>query len=73
MLWLFHNAGPYLEVAAKWEATTAQRKLLQDSISIHEYVNKFPCLKQQHGWEMVSLDYFYYWFLSLSWLKLTAY
>ena len=54
MLWLYNHTGPFLQLNDKWSATLEQRKRLQRQLSINDFVKKFPCLKQQHGWEMVS-------------------
>lgn len=56
MLWLFNNAGPFLQLNEKWAVTAAPRKLLQRTLSINEFIKKFPCLRQQHGWEMVCIE-----------------
>jgi hypothetical protein len=41
-----------------WEGTAKEReKLLQSNISTADYIDRFPCLKDYTGYELVKLSF----------------
>lgn len=44
ILWLQNNSEPFTTVQEYWSKTVVQRKAVNNG-TIHEYFNKFPCLK----------------------------
>ena len=54
--WLYNHLEPWNEVTDKWKATFDIRRqtLLQTELSVHDYINQFPCLKTQNAIHLVS-------------------
>lgn len=55
--WLERFLEPWDEVEEKWDNTFADRKALfrnDENFTLHAYYQKFPCLKIQKGYTLVS-------------------
>ena len=51
--WLSSNLEPWNQVVKKWQESFESRRTLLNDLQIHEYIDKFPCLKLQIGKQMV--------------------
>lgn len=55
--WLEIFLEPWDEVQEKWKNTLSDRKALfekNDTFTVNAYYKKFPCLKTQNGYHLVS-------------------
>ncbi|XP_057336086.1 uncharacterized protein LOC130674693 [Microplitis mediator] len=55
---LYEHLEPWPEVVANWEHTyETQQKILKNLNDIKAYYNRFPCLKQSLGYELLKIDF----------------
>lgn len=52
LLWLQNNSEPFITAKEYWGKTIIQRKVMNNG-TIHEYFNKFLCLKLPLGYTLV--------------------
>ncbi|KYM97728.1 hypothetical protein ALC62_11588, partial [Cyphomyrmex costatus] len=55
ILWLQNNSESFTTVQEYWGKTVVQRKAVNNG-TIHEYFNKFPCLKLPLGYTLIAGD-----------------
>ncbi|KYQ46570.1 hypothetical protein ALC60_14429 [Trachymyrmex zeteki] len=56
ILWLQNNSEPFTTVQEYWSKTVVQRKAVNNG-TIHEYFNKFPCLKLPLEYTLLEQDF----------------
>ncbi|XP_052128691.1 uncharacterized protein LOC127750621 [Frankliniella occidentalis] len=55
--WLMTNDSPWTEVLTKWDASVAVRRQIVLHLKYYsEYIEKFPALRTQLGWELIAQD-----------------
>ncbi|XP_031777357.1 uncharacterized protein LOC116415892 [Nasonia vitripennis] len=55
--WLSSNLEPWDQVEKLWQESFESRRMVLKNLQIHEYIEKFPCLKTQAGKRMFLLDF----------------